>query len=76
MLCGIIDSLGEERSMNDDLRYLVFSSVIAKSYGCYDVNGYCFHTIIFESSHPKVVTKNSGVITRAVVSEGHKANYY
>jgi hypothetical protein len=56
MLCGIIDSLGEEMNMNDDLRQLSIGSITAKSYGRYDINGYHFRSSIFESSHPMAAT--------------------
>jgi hypothetical protein len=43
--------------MNDDLRQLSIGRITAKSYGCYDVNGYRFRSSIFESSHPMAATQ-------------------
>jgi hypothetical protein len=63
-------------NLNDDLRQLSIGSVTAKSYGCYDDNGYRFRSSIFESSHPMAATKNIGVVTRATDMEGHEACYY
>jgi hypothetical protein len=63
-------------NLNDDLRQLSIGSVTAKSYGCYDMNGYRFRSSIFESSHPMTDTQNSGVVTRATYIEGHEACYY
>jgi hypothetical protein len=39
-------------------------------------NRYRLRSSIFESSHHMAATQNSGVITRAIDMEGHKACYY
>jgi hypothetical protein len=36
-------------NLNNDLRQLSIERVNAKSYGCYDINGYRFRSSIFES---------------------------
>jgi hypothetical protein len=50
--------------------------VKVRSYGCYDVNGFQFHSTTFEALHPLVATTNSGVVTRAIDAEGCETNYY
>jgi hypothetical protein len=49
--------------MNDNLRQLSIGSVTAKSYICYDVNGYRFRISIFEFSHPL----SANGITRSII---------
>jgi hypothetical protein len=56
--------------LNDDLHQLSIGSVTAKSYRCYDINGYRFRSSIFESSHPMAATQNSGVVMSHPVLEG------
>jgi hypothetical protein len=59
-----------------DLHQLSYRSVIAKSYGRYDINRFHFRSIIFEASYLLVATINIGVITRVVDVEGHESKYY
>jgi hypothetical protein len=63
-------------NVHADLRQLSYVSVIAKSYGRYDVNGFRFRSTIFEASRPLAATTNTGVVTRVVDEEGHKIKYY
>jgi DeoR/GlpR family transcriptional regulator of sugar metabolism len=58
-----------------NLRQLSYESVIAKSYGRYDVNRFHFRSTIFEAYHPLAATTNIGVITRAIDAEGHESKY-
>jgi hypothetical protein len=46
-------------NIHADLRQLSYRSVVAKSYGRYDINGFCFHSTGFEASHPLVATINT-----------------
>jgi hypothetical protein len=50
--------------------------VKVRSYGRYDVNDFQFCSTAFEALRPRATTINSGVVTRAVVAEGCKTNYY
>jgi hypothetical protein len=59
-----------------DLRQLPYRRVTAKSYSWYDVNGFHFHSTIFEASRPLVTTTNIGVVMRDVDAEGHESKYY
>jgi hypothetical protein len=59
-----------------DLCHLSYGSVTAKSYGRYDVNGFRFHSTIFEAPHPLAATTNTGVVTRVIDEEGHETKYY
>jgi hypothetical protein len=59
-----------------DLRQLLYGSITAKSYGRYDVNGFRFHSTIFEASHPLAATTNTKVVTRAVDAQGYESKYY
>jgi hypothetical protein len=59
-----------------DLRQLSYGSIIAKSYGRYDVNEFCFRSTIFEASHPLAAITNTRVVTRVIDAEGHKSKYY
>jgi hypothetical protein len=43
-------------NVHADLRQLSYESIVAKSYGRYDVNGFCFRSTIFEASRPHAVT--------------------
>jgi hypothetical protein len=58
-----------------DLRQLSYESVVAKSYGRYDVNGFRFRSTIFEASHPLAATTNIRVDKRAIDAEGHESKY-
>ena len=62
--------------VHDDLRQLSYGRVVVRSYGRYDVNGFCFRSASFEAARPRVATVNSGVVTRAVDAEGREINYY
>jgi hypothetical protein len=62
-------------NVHTDLRQLSYRSVIGKSYGRYDIDGFCFRSTIFEASHPLAATTNTEVVTR-VIEEGHKTKYY
>jgi hypothetical protein len=42
-----------------NLCQLSYESVTAKSYGEYDVNGFCFHSTIFQASRPLAATTNT-----------------
>jgi hypothetical protein len=42
-----------------NLRQLSDESILAKSYGRYDVNGFCFRSTIFEASRPLATTTNT-----------------
>jgi SPX domain protein involved in polyphosphate accumulation len=59
-----------------DLRQLSYESIVVKSYGRYDINGFHFHSTIFEASHPLAATTNTGVVMRAVDANGHESKYY
>jgi hypothetical protein len=58
-----------------DLCQLSYRSVVAKSYGRYDVNGRCFHSTVFEASCPLVAITNTGVVMRAIDAEEHESKY-
>jgi hypothetical protein len=62
-------------NVHADLRQLSYRSIIAKSYGRYDINEFHFHSTIFEASRPLAATTNTRVVTRAVDAEGHKSKY-
>jgi hypothetical protein len=63
-------------NVHADLRQLWYESIVAKSYGRYDVNGFRFRSTIFEASRPLAATTNTRVVTRAVDAEGHESKYY
>jgi hypothetical protein len=63
-------------NVHADLRQLSYGSIVAKSYGQYDVNGFHLHSTIFEASHPLVAITNTGVVTRAIDADGHESKYY
>jgi hypothetical protein len=46
-------------NVHADLRQLLYGSVVAKSYGWYDVNRFCFRSTFFEASHPLMATTNT-----------------
>ena len=59
-----------------DLRQLSYGSVIVRSYGRYNVNGYHFRSAKFEASRPLMATCNTGVVTRAVDANECTISYY
>jgi hypothetical protein len=59
-----------------DLHQLSYGSIIAKSYGRYDVNGFHFRSTIFEASRPLAATTNIRVVMRAIDADGHESKYY
>jgi hypothetical protein len=63
-------------NVHADLRQLLYGSVTTKSYGWYDVNGFCFGSTIFEASRSLAATSNSRVIMRVVDEEGYETKYY
>jgi hypothetical protein len=50
--------------------------VKVRSYGHYDVNGFRFHSTGIEGLHSLAATTNSGVVMRAIDTEGRKTNTY
>jgi hypothetical protein len=56
-------------NVHADLRQLSYGSITVKSYGRYNVNGFHFHSTIFESSRSMAATTNIRVITRVVDAE-------
>jgi hypothetical protein len=58
-----------------DLHQLSYESVVAKSYGRYDVNEFRFRSTIFEASRPLAATTNIRVDKRVIDAEGHKSKY-
>jgi hypothetical protein len=63
-------------NVHADLRHLSYRSIVTKSYGQYDVNGFRFRSTIFEASRPLASTTNTGVVTRAVDADSHDSKYY
>jgi hypothetical protein len=63
-------------NVHADLQQLWYGSIVAKSYGRYNVNGVRFHSTVFEASHLLAVTTNTGVVTRAIDVDGHECKYY
>jgi hypothetical protein len=63
-------------NVHADLRQLSYGSIVAKSYGRYDINGFHFYSTIFEASRPLAATTNTGVVMRAVDADGHESKYY
>jgi hypothetical protein len=63
-------------NVHADLCQLSYGSVVTKSYGQYDVNGFRFRSIVFEASHPLAATTNIRVLTLAIDAKGHGSNYY
>jgi hypothetical protein len=45
-----------------DLRQLSYGSIVVKSYGRYDVNGFRFRSTVFETSYPLAATTNIGFV--------------
>jgi hypothetical protein len=62
--------------IHDDLRKISYGSVIVRSYGRYDVNGFRFWSSPFEATRPQVAIVNSGVVNRAINKKGQEINYY
>jgi hypothetical protein len=48
----------------------------ARSYGCYDINGFRFHSTKFEAKNPHAATTNSGVVTTTSASDGSITKYF
>jgi hypothetical protein len=63
-------------NVHADLHQLSYESIVVKSYGRYDINGFRFRSTIFEASHPLATTTNAGVVMRAVDANGHESKYY
>jgi hypothetical protein len=63
-------------NVHADLRQLSYRSIVAKSYGRYDVNGFCFCSTNFEASRLLAATTNTRVVTRDVDVEEHESKYY
>jgi hypothetical protein len=53
-----------------------YAIVKVKSYGRYDIKGFCFRSTKFESTHPFAATTNTGFVCRAVDDHGRDMNYY
>jgi hypothetical protein len=62
--------------VHPDSRQLAYGLVKVRSYGRYGVNGFRFRSTTFEALRPLVTTINSGVVTRAIDTDGHETNYY
>jgi hypothetical protein len=63
-------------NVHTDLCQLSYGSIVAKSYGRYDVNGFRFRSTIFEASRPLAATTNTGVVMRVVDVGSHESKYY
>jgi hypothetical protein len=63
-------------NVHANLRQLSYRSIIVKSYGRYDINGFRFRSTIFEASRPLAATTNTRVVTRAVDADSHESKYY
>jgi hypothetical protein len=63
-------------NVHADQQQLLYGSIVAKSYGRYDVNGFHFRSTIFEASRPLAATTNTGVVTRAIDADNHESKYY
>jgi hypothetical protein len=63
-------------NVHADLRQLSHGSIVAKSYGRYDINGFHFCSTIFEASRLLAATTNTGVVTWVVDAKGHESKYY
>jgi hypothetical protein len=62
--------------VHPDLLQLAYGLVKVRSYGCYDINGFRFHSTTFEAPCPLAATTNSGVVAREINVEGRETNYY
>jgi hypothetical protein len=60
-------------NVHADLRQLSYESIVVKSYGRYDINGFHFRSTIFEASDPLAATTNTRVVTRGVDADGHES---
>jgi hypothetical protein len=65
-----------DSSVHDDLRQLSHGSTTARSYGCYDINGFRYRSTKFEEKNPHAATTNSGVVTTASASDGSITEYF
>jgi hypothetical protein len=63
-------------NVHPDLCQLSYGYVTIRRYGRYNVNGFHFHSTIFEDARPLVATCNIGVVVMAVDDEGREINYY
>jgi hypothetical protein len=63
-------------NVHADLRQLSYGSIVVKSYGQYDINGFRFRSTIFEASRPLAATTNTWVVTRAVDADDYESKYY
>jgi hypothetical protein len=63
-------------NVHPDLRQVSYGYVTVKRYGQYDVNGFRFHSTIFEDARPLAATSNTRVVVRAIDDEGRETNYY
>jgi hypothetical protein len=50
--------------------------ITVKRYGRYNVNGFRFHSTMFEDAHALTATTNFGVVNRVVDDQGKVTNYY
>jgi hypothetical protein len=66
----------KDSSVHDDLRQLSYGSTTARSYYCYDINGFWFSTTKFEAKNPHAAITNSGVVTTASASDGSITEYF
>jgi hypothetical protein len=53
-------------NIHEDLRQLSYGMVTCRTFGRYDVNGFCFGSAQFEKSYPRAATRNTRVVTRAL----------
>jgi hypothetical protein len=60
----------------EDLHQLSYGLVKVRSYGRYDINRFHFRSTQFEALHPLRATTITGVVTRAINTEGRETNYY
>jgi hypothetical protein len=65
-----------DSSILDDLRQLSHGSMTARSYGCYDINGFRFRSTKFEAKNSHTATTNSVVVTTASASDGSIREYF
>jgi hypothetical protein len=66
----------QDPDIHPDLRQLSYGSVTVKSYGRYDVNGYRFRSVKFETSRPLAATCNTGVVSFTRDASQNIVNYY
>jgi hypothetical protein len=60
----------------ENLRQLSYVTVTCITLGRFDVNDFRFCLDQFEKSRPHAATRNTGVVTRALVAHGRETNYY